>query len=129
MVVILNGHNNQDKSNKSRTPEALKANKWPDFDSEKSGKGFPRNFAYHRVTGKPFNTNNKSKNPKAYIAVSVIAPKPMAKSEDVSLENELKELKPWTHKQNLRNMAAIRSRWLIQSDDDNDEDEKKGRNL
>ncbi|GJQ66451.1 hypothetical protein Trydic_g4451 [Trypoxylus dichotomus] len=80
---------------------------------------FPRNFAYHRVTGNPLYHNNINNNPKAYIAVSVIAPKPIndrPTDEDLVLENELRELKPWTHNQNLKNMASIRSRWVIQSD-------------
>jgi len=77
-----------------------------------------KNFAYHRVTGNPLN-----KKPKAYIAVSVIAPKSMQSEvkpthmDETILENELKELKPWTHQGNLKNMADIRSNWLIQSRD------------
>ncbi|KAI4468600.1 hypothetical protein MML48_2g00014078 [Holotrichia oblita] len=80
---------------------------------------FPRNFAYHRVTGNPLYHNNLNNNPKAYIAVSVIAPKPIndrPTDDELILENELRELKPWTHNQNLKNMASIRSRWVIQSD-------------
>lgn len=135
MIVILNGQNKHDK-NQNLTDNAVKENKWPVFENDDGSyvtenaditkypwqfkttnkNTYPRNFAYHRVTGKPF---NKDKNPKAYIAVSVIAPKPIntrSKVEDVTLENELKELKPWTHRQNLKNMAAIRSRWVIQTD-------------
>lgn len=120
-------------------------NEWPKFDDEtnrikfvnnndktaskyqnKSGtkSTYPKNFSYHRVTGKPFYLN---KNPKAYIAVSVIAPKPVntirsattaSISDDLTLENELQQLKPWTHEQNLKNMENIRSRWVIQTDTD-----------
>lgn len=82
---------------------------------------YPRNFAYHRVTGNPLYHNNLNSNPKAYIAVSVIAPKPINErpiDDDMVLENQLRELKPWTHNQNLKNMASIRSRWVIQSDKD-----------
>lgn len=78
---------------------------------------YPHNFAYHRVTGKPLyhHTNSNSKGPKAYIAVSVIAPKNPIERDEMNLENELRQLKPWTHQQNLRNMADIRSKWVIQS--------------
>lgn len=139
MIVILDGQNKHKMQN--TTQNAIKDNKWPVFGNDeanyvtettditkypwqlvKNNKGtYPRNFAYHRVTGKPF---NKDKNPKAYIAVSVIAPKPIntrSKNDDITLENELKELKPWTHSQNLKNMAAIRSRWVIQSDEEKKE--------
>lgn len=143
MVVVLNGN----KRGKSRSEGALKSNKWPEFEPEgriiykppselehqsfetskypwqsetKPGsKTYPRNFAYHRVTGHPLYHTNIDKNPKAYIAVSVIAPKPLhsrPQDEDLILENELRQLKPWTHKQNLKNMAAIRSRWVIESE-------------
>nr|XP_023030506.1 uncharacterized protein LOC111518320 [Leptinotarsa decemlineata] len=79
---------------------------------------YPKNFAYHRVTGKPISLNQS---PKAYIAVSVIAPKPAntrSNQEDITLENELRQLKPWTHNQNLQNMASIRSRWVIETEKD-----------
>lgn len=88
---------------------------------------YQKNFAYHRVTGNPLThapSSGSNKNPKAYIAVSVIAPKAThgqidpaaAEADDLMLENELKELKPWSHQQNLKNMADIRSRWVIQTD-------------
>ncbi|XP_017779384.1 PREDICTED: uncharacterized protein LOC108564777 [Nicrophorus vespilloides] len=82
----------------------------------KPSKNRYQHFSYHRVTGNPMQFN---KNPKAYIAVSVIAPKPVQRNseDDLTLENELKELKPWTHQQNLKNMAQIRSKWIIQSND------------
>lgn len=151
MVVILKGGDNQN-SLRNHTKTALETNKWPQFEPEarilykpesesesqntklskypwqnenKSGsKTYPRNFAYHRVTGHPLYHANFDKNPKAYIAVSVIAPKPLhsrPQDEDLILENELRQLKPWTHKQNLKNMAAIRSRWVIQSENNNKE--------
>lgn len=139
MIVILNGQNHN--KNQNVTEYAMKKNQWPVFDTNDENyvtetsdmtkypwqlktttkNTYPRNFAYHRVTGKPF---NKDKNPKAYIAVSVIAPKPIntrSKMNDVTLENQLKELKPWTHSQNLKNMAAIRSRWVIQTDEEKKE--------
>ncbi|XP_044264543.1 uncharacterized protein LOC123011250 [Tribolium madens] len=80
-------------------------------------KPIPKTFAYQRVTGRPMYLQ---KNPKAYIAVSVIAPKYInsgTKDEDLILEKELRQLKPWTHDQNLKNMASIRSRWVIQRED------------
>ncbi|CAH0550505.1 unnamed protein product [Brassicogethes aeneus] len=107
--------------------QKIKTNKWPNFDilekpeNEKEDKplqndlkqlkpSYPKNFAYHRVTGKPIYLNNK--NAKAYIAVSVIAPK--IKTEDeVALENELRQLKPWSHQENVNNMENLRSNWLI----------------
>uniref|UniRef100_A0A6P7FRV5 Uncharacterized protein LOC114333350 n=1 Tax=Diabrotica virgifera virgifera TaxID=50390 RepID=A0A6P7FRV5_DIAVI len=79
-----------------------------------SKSAYPKNFTYHRVTGKPDST---SKNPKAYIAVSIIAPKTAPEdtnskqSDEVTLENELHQLKPWSHVQNLKNMESIRSKW------------------
>lgn len=72
---------------------------------------YPHNFSYHRVTGQPY-PSNYNKNPKAYIAVSVIAPKPMnprSQEEDIELENELRQLKPWNHKQNVK--SDLRNRW------------------
>lgn len=84
---------------------------------------YPHNFAYHRVTGKPLyhHTNSNSKGPKAYIAVSVIAPKNPTERDEMNLENELRQLKPWTHQQNLKNMADIRSKWVIQSSKEREE--------
>ncbi|KAL3285820.1 hypothetical protein HHI36_000342 [Cryptolaemus montrouzieri] len=78
-------------------------------------KAYPKYFSYHRVTGKPVFIN---KNPKAYVAVSVVAPKtqPVHSNEDLELEHELRQLKPWTHSQNLKNMESIRSRWVIDSE-------------
>ncbi|XP_068894301.1 uncharacterized protein [Tenebrio molitor] len=110
-------------------------NEWPIFQSglklnketpenyrpqSSSQKTYPKTFAYHRVTGRPLYLH---KNPKAYIAVSVIAPKPIStrsKDDDLILEKELRQLKPWTHNQNLKNMASLRSRWVIQRDDNID---------
>ncbi|XP_056634383.1 uncharacterized protein LOC130443621 isoform X1 [Diorhabda sublineata] len=93
---------------------------------EKSNKPtYPKNFTYHRVTGKPDNT---SKNPRAYIAVSVIAPnktssktKAVGIEEDLTLENELHQLKPWTHLQNLKDMESIRSKWIVRRNKQNKE--------
>ncbi|XP_045476294.1 uncharacterized protein LOC123681943 isoform X2 [Harmonia axyridis] len=82
-------------------------------DSESSTtKAYPKYFSYHRVTGKPIFIN---RNPKAYVAVSVVAPKSpeVHSDEDLELEDELRQLKPWTHSQNLKNMESIRSRWII----------------
>ena len=85
-----------------------------------------RNLAYHRVTGNPVPYRpGMGSNPKAYIAVSVIAPKRASTrtpdggdaDDEIMLENELRQLKPWTHDQNLKNMASLRSRWVIRSDD------------
>ncbi|KAJ8963183.1 hypothetical protein NQ318_018648 [Aromia moschata] len=78
---------------------------------------YPKNFSYHRVTGKPIYLN---KNPTAYIAVSVIAPKQInvrSKDEDVTLERQLHQLKPWTRSQNLENTADVRSRWAKRRDE------------
>ncbi|KAK9869337.1 hypothetical protein WA026_003092 [Henosepilachna vigintioctopunctata] len=75
-------------------------------------KAYPKYFSYHRVTGKPVFIK---KNPTAYVAVSVVAPKSpdVRSNEDLELEHELRQLKPWTHSQNLKNMESIRSRWVI----------------
>lgn len=81
-------------------------------------KAYPKYFSYHRVTGKPIFIN---RNPKAYVAVSVVAPKTpeVHTDEDLELEHELRQLKPWTHSQNLRNMESIRSRWIIDTSKEN----------
>ncbi|KAK5647556.1 hypothetical protein RI129_002448 [Pyrocoelia pectoralis] len=143
MVVILNG--DKQRSLPGKSVEALKTNKWPDFEGEgkvvykpnsdlerqnvdprynwQSGntgsKSYPRNFAYHRVTGNPLYHSNLDKNPKAYIAVSVIAPKPLhsrSQEEDLILENELRQLKPWNSNKSFKSMAVGRSRWIAPSD-------------
>lgn len=121
----------KDKNNlKNKTNVAIENNSWPTFDftskstnskeyvldNNEIGK-YPwqlqskskapyqhNNFVYHRVTGQP-NLANFNKNPKAYIAVSVIAPKPLD-SENIELENELRRLKPWN-----RNRKAFREPW------------------
>ncbi|XP_031327318.1 uncharacterized protein LOC116173859 [Photinus pyralis] len=147
MVVILNGDKQRPTPNKAE--EALKTNKWPDFETEgklvykpnddlghqnvdssrynwQSGgnsgsKSYPRNFAYHRVTGNPLYHSNLDKNPKAYIAVSVIAPKPLrpALQDDIILENELRQLKPWNSNKGYKTMAAGRSRWIASPENNN----------
>ncbi|CAG9854067.1 unnamed protein product [Phyllotreta striolata] len=69
---------------------------------------YPKNFTYHRVTGKPDNT---SKNPRAYIAVSIISPKTEAQAveEDALLEKELRQLKPWNHGKQAKSSRYDRS--------------------
>ncbi|KAF7283210.1 hypothetical protein GWI33_001177 [Rhynchophorus ferrugineus] len=86
--------------------------KWPTFDTndgttrgsiengytQKSvteKQAYQKNFAYHKVTGKPAHLK---KNPIAYIAVSAISPKPSDSEEDIMLETELHRLKPWRNK-------------------------------
>ncbi|XP_049825145.1 serine/threonine-protein kinase pakG-like isoform X2 [Aethina tumida] len=104
----------------TESTSSFKKEKWPDFEKSQPKKPYQnaKNFAYHRVTGKPIYLN---KNPKAYIAVSVIAPKTkntaktVEKDANLDLEDELKRLKPWTHEQNLKDMETLRSRWLIKS--------------
>ncbi|KAF5275424.1 hypothetical protein FQA39_LY06881 [Lamprigera yunnana] len=147
MVVILN--EKKQKPTVNREDEALKSNRWPDsqtegkivykpnqdldrqsfenskysWQSDSEGKTYPRNFAYHRVTGNPLYHTNFDKAPKAYIAVSVIAPKPLhsrTQEEDLILENELRQLKPWTtNKQNYKNAAAVNPRWIVPSENNN----------
>ncbi|KAF5304915.1 hypothetical protein FQR65_LT00799 [Abscondita terminalis] len=135
MVVILN--DKKQKPSVTHLDEALKSNRWPDFQSEgkvvykpnndntkynwqqeinTESKTYPRNFAYHRVTGNPLYHSNFDKNPKAYIAVSVIAPKPLhsrSQEEDLILENELRQLKPWTTKQSYDRPGGINPRWIM----------------
>ncbi|XP_066154814.1 uncharacterized protein [Euwallacea fornicatus] len=90
--------------------------KWPTFDeieddyptsstkpeahsySEKSA--YQKNFAYHKVTGKP---THLKKTPTAYISVSAVAPKPSETEDDYMLETELHQLKPWKNKQHSNN--------------------------
>lgn len=79
-----------------------------------------RQFEYRVVTDRPF---VHSKTPKAYIAVSVIAPKPMEPQEDdFFLENELRQLKPWPLRQEYQEAEALQPRWIKkaqQRSDDN----------
>ncbi|XP_050294916.1 uncharacterized protein LOC126735066 isoform X2 [Anthonomus grandis grandis] len=89
-------------------------NKWPNFDDveentvptyteafkkdEKFSERFQyqKNFAYHKVTGKP--AAHLKKTPTAYIAVSAISAKSSEPKEDFLLETELHQLKPWKNK-------------------------------
>lgn len=122
------------QSNINKTEFAMENNKWPVFEEkskpvnskdytsfessevakypwqlQNKNKAYSHNnFVYHRVTGQP-NLPNLNKNPKAYIAVSVIAPKPMD-TENIELENELRQLKPWTPNHHLLNV----NRWQEQ---------------
>ncbi|KAH1007973.1 hypothetical protein HUJ04_005136 [Dendroctonus ponderosae] len=65
------------------------------IDEKYNDKTYQKNFAYHKVTGKP---THLKKNPTAYIAVSAISPKPSESEEDFLLETELHQLKPWKNK-------------------------------
>lgn len=66
-----------------------------------------RQFEYRVVTDRPF---VHSKTPKAYIAVSVIAPKPMEPQEDdFFLESELRQLKPWPLRPDYQD---VEPRWV-----------------
>ncbi|KAL1512735.1 hypothetical protein ABEB36_002275 [Hypothenemus hampei] len=80
--------------------------KWPVFDDpiEETSKiptkseektSYQKNFAYHKVTGKPAHLK---KYPSAYIAVSAISPRPAQSEENFLLESELHRLKPWKNK-------------------------------
>lgn len=78
-----------------------------------------RQFEYRVVTDRPF---VHSKTPKAYIAVSVIAPKPMEPQEDdFFLENELRQLKPWPLQQEYQEAEPIQPRWIKKAQQRNDE--------
>lgn len=65
-------------------------------------KTYPKYFSYHRVTGKPF----VNKDTKAYIAVSVKTGSEEESSEDLELEHELRQLKPWT-KSKYQNLKSV----------------------
>lgn len=69
-----------------------------------------RGFEYRVVTDRPLQHHSKS--PKAYIAVSLIAPKPIESDEDLILENELRQLKPWPHRQQIE---PYQMRWMKKS--------------
>lgn len=78
-------------------------------------------FAYHRVTGQPlpYRSNyDKARARNAYIAVSVIGPKsrdvPLEKQDNL-LEDELRQLKPWSREDNLGKMENIPRKWIFQS--------------
>lgn len=98
------------------------------FSSWVANKSVPKNatsrdfeFAYHRVTGLPlpYRSNyDKGRVRNAYVAVSVIAPKTRESldKQDNLLEEELRQLKPWTHEENLSKMENIRKKWFIRSD-------------
>lgn len=80
-------------------------------------------FSYHRVTGLPlpYRSNyDKTRARNAYIAVSVIAPKSRdvrlgLEKQDHLLEDELRQLKPWSHEENLSKMENIRNKWFLRS--------------
>lgn len=77
-----------------------------------------RQFEYRVVTDRPF---VHSKTPKAYIAVSLIAPKPMEPQEDdFFLENELRQLKPWPMRQEYQEADHIQPRWIKKAQQRND---------
>lgn len=72
-----------------------------------------RQFEYRVVTDRPF---VHSKTPKAYIAVSLIAPKPMESQEnDFLLESELRQLKPWALQQDYQDVDNLQGRWVKKS--------------
>lgn len=78
-------------------------------------KPFPKEkeFTFHRVTGKPMHYRSnfdKTTARNAYVAVSAIGPK----SKDALLEDELRQLKPWNHQDNLNRMENLRKKWFIQ---------------
>lgn len=67
-----------------------------------------RGFEYRVVTDRPL--HHHSNGQKAYIAVSLIAPKPIeADEDDMVLENELRQLKPWPHRPD---MPYHQMRWM-----------------
>lgn len=136
LTIILKGHGRHEpktnrwsvKSNSSKNDTSTTATMSTTEHPWRIRQRTPyiRNLAYHRVTGNPVPYRpGMGSNPKAYIAVSVIAPKRASTrtpddgdvDDQVMLENELRQLKPWTHDQNLKNMASLRSRWVIRSDD------------
>lgn len=74
-----------------------------------------KEFTFHRVTGKPLHYRSnydKTTARNAYVAVSVIGPK----NKDNLLEDELRQLKPWNHQDNLNKMENLRKKWFIQPD-------------
>lgn len=78
-----------------------------------------RQFEYRVVTDRPF---IHSKTPKAYIAVSVIAPKPMEpQDDDFLLESELRQLKPWPLRQDYQDMEPLQTRWAKKAQQDADD--------
>lgn len=97
----------KDKEKDEKTTENMypwnKAPLKPSFSKEKE-------FTFHRVTGKPIHHRSsldKSRN--AYVAVS-IGPK----NKDNLLEDELRQLKPWNHQDNLNRMENLRKKWFLQ---------------
>lgn len=156
IIILDGKTNARSSSKKENlTAQATKENAWPEFKESSTyptqnkelpaaktlypwqnrapnKNPFQRNFgfAYHRVTGKPSahlsspELNHRTHN--AYIAVSVIAPKEHYDRKDKLLENQLRQLKPWNHNQNLKNMATIRSNWVIQNDENDGENRVDG---
>lgn len=134
---------------KNLTDTKLKTNSWPEFKQTDQQYGsvrtsyeqdyfdenmshmkyqpeqFPvnrnrhRQFEYRVVTDRPF---VHSKTPKAYIAVSLIAPKPMHPQEDdFLLENELRQLKPWPLQHDYQDVEPLQSRWIKKTQPSHDE--------
>lgn len=80
------------------------------FQPDQLNRNRHRQFEYRVVTDRPF---VHSKTPKAYIAVSLIAPKPMHPQEDdFLLESELRQLKPWPLQQDYQDVEPLQSRWV-----------------
>lgn len=90
-------------------------------DPAPNNKNRHHQFEYRVVTDRPF---VHSKTPKAYIAVSLIAPKPIESQEDdFFLENELRELKPWPLHQDYQEPEHIHRSWIKKAQQRNDEND------
>lgn len=86
-------------------------------DEANNGRNKYRNFEYRVVTDRPY---LHSKTPKAYIAVSLIAPKPLeSEEEDLLLEHELRQLKPWQHSREFPNLEPFHTRWAKKASERN----------
>lgn len=126
LIILLD---NEEQKTKNRTHQKA----WPDLDeatkkepTEKTTENlYPWNkkppsfskekeFTFHRVTGKPLHYRSnvdKTTARNAYVAVSVIGTK-----NDKVLEDQLHQLKPWNHQDNLNRMETLRKRWFLQPD-------------
>lgn len=132
LIILLDNEEQESKNrNKSKTNEM-----WPNLDNQKTDDketagndllttrnmfwnnkkpnfAKEKEFLFHRVTGKPLNYRSNYDKPtarNAYIAVSVVGPK----NKDNLLEDELRQLKPWNHQDNLNRMENLRKKWFLQ---------------
>lgn len=128
LIILLDNNQSRTKNN---------TRKWPNLDEDppptekistenlypwnkpiKNTLSKEKEFTFHRVTGKPLHyrpNEDKATARNAYVAVSAIGQDGGGK--DALLENELRQLKPWSHQDNLNRMEKLRKKWFLQPPD------------